>query len=200
MKRKTTSDGLLAGVLGAAVFAVFYLLVDVGLVPSLILSGGAFVGGFFLFARRSPEVVDRETDLRVSLDAGEKRHAEIRALARRIRKPSILAKIREIDVAVEKILGVIRKDPSKLRPARQFLDYYLDATIQILTKYVDISSQDLKDPTIQASLTRVEGMLGTIKDAFDAQLAKLLTDDVMDLDAALETLKQTIEMEGLGKQ
>jgi 5-bromo-4-chloroindolyl phosphate hydrolysis protein len=200
MNRRTTSDGLLAGVLGAAVFGVFYLLIDVGLVASLVLSAGAFVGGFFLFARKSPEVVDRETDLRLSLDAGEKKHAAIRALARRIRKPSILARIREIDVAVEKILGVIRKDPSKLRPARQFLDYYLEATIQILTRYVDISSQGLKDPTIQASLTRVEGMLGTIKDAFDAQLAKLLTDDVMDLDAALETLKQTIEMEGLGKQ
>jgi 5-bromo-4-chloroindolyl phosphate hydrolysis protein len=200
MNRKTTSDGLLAGVLGAAVFAVFYLLVDVGLAVALVLSIGAFVGGFFLFVRKSPEVVDRETDLRLSLEAGEKRHAEMKALARRIRKPSVLARIKEIDVAVEKILGVIRKDPSKLRPARQFLDYYLDATIKILTKYVDISSQDLKDATIQASLARVEGMLGTIKDAFDAQLAKLLTDDVMDLDAALETLKQTIEMEGLGKE
>ncbi len=200
MNRRTTSDGLLAGVLGAAVFAVFYLLIDVGLVASVVLSAGAFVGGFFLFARKSPEVVDRETDLRLSLDAGEKKHAAIRALARRIRKPSILAQIREIDTAVEKILDVIRKDPSKLRAARQFLDYYLEATIQILTRYVDISSQGLKDATIQASLARVEGMLGTIKDAFDAQLAKLLTDDVMDLDTALETLKQTIEMEGLGKQ
>ena len=188
------------GFWGRRSFVVFYLLIDVGLVFSLILSLGAFVGGFFLFVRKSPEVVDRETDLRLSLDAGEKKHSQIRALARRIRKPSVLARIKEIDVAVEKILGVIRKDPSKLRAARQFLDYYLDATIQILTKYVDISSQDLKDATIQASLARVEGMLGTIKDAFDAQLAKLLTDDVMDLDVAMETLKQTIEMEGLGKE
>jgi 5-bromo-4-chloroindolyl phosphate hydrolysis protein len=199
MSRKTTSDGLLAGVLGAAVFAVFFLVVEVGLVASLLLSLGAFVGGFFLFVRKSPEIADRETDLRLSLDAGEKRHAEIKTLARRIRKPSVLSRIKEIDLAVEKILGVIRKDPSKLRAARQFLDYYLDATIKILTRYVDISSQDLKDAAIQASLARVEGMLGTIKDAFDAQLAKLLTDDVMDLDVALETLKQTIEMEGLGK-
>ena len=200
MNRKTTSDGLLAGVLGAAVFAVFYLLVDVRLMVSVILGAGAFVGGLFLFVRKSPAVLDRETDLRLSLDAGEERHAQIRALARRIRKPSILARIKEIDAAIGKILGVIRKDPSKLRAARQFLDYYLDATIQILTKYADISSQDLKDATIQASLARVEGMLGTIKDAFDAQLAKLLTDDAMDLDAALETLKQTIEMEGLGRE
>ena len=199
MNKKTTSDGLLSGVLGAAVFAVFYLLMDIGLVFSLVFAVVAFVGGLFLFQRRRAEVIEKENDLRSSLDAGDKKHSEIRALQRKIRKPSVLSKLKEIDDVVERILVGIKKDPSKLRNARQFLDYFLDATIKILSKYVDISSQNVRDPGIQASLARVEGMLGTIKDAFDAQLAKLLSNDVMDLDSALQTLKQAIEMEGLGK-
>jgi 5-bromo-4-chloroindolyl phosphate hydrolysis protein len=200
MIKKTTPDGLLSGILGAAVFVAFYLLIDVGLVFSLILGVAAFVGGFFLFDRRKPEVIEKEHDLRSALNQGDRKHAEIRALQRKIRKPSIVSKIKEIDDVVEKILAGIKKDPSKLRGARQFLDYYLDATIQILTKYVDISSQNVKDAAIQESLARVEGMLGTIKDAYDAQLARLLANDVLDLESALQTLKQTIEMEGLGKE
>jgi 5-bromo-4-chloroindolyl phosphate hydrolysis protein len=200
MSKRTAPDGILSGILGAAVFGVFYLLVDVGLVVAIGLGVVAFVGGFFLFQRKRPEVLEREDDLKSSLDAGDKKHSEIRALQRRIQKPSMLAKIKEIDDIVEKILVGIRKDPSKLHNARQFLDYYLDATIKILTKYVDISAQNVKDAGIQASLARVEGMLGTIKDAFDAQLARLLSNDVMDLDSAIQTLKQTIEMEGLGKE
>ncbi len=200
MKKKTTPDGLLSGILGAAVFGVFYLLIDIGLVFSLALGVVAFVAGFFLFDRKKPEVLEKEDDLRDSLDAGDKKHSEIRALQRKIRKASVLSRLKEIDDIVERILAGIKKDPSKLRNARQFLDYYLDATILILTKYVDISSQNVKDPGIQASLARVEGMLGTIKDAFDAQLARLLSNDVMDLDSALQTLKQTIEMEGLSKE
>jgi 5-bromo-4-chloroindolyl phosphate hydrolysis protein len=200
MNKKTTPDGLLAGALGAAVFGVFYLLIDVGLVFSLVLGVAAFLGGFFVFQRRRPEVIEKEDDLKSSLDAGDRKHSEIMALERKIQKPSVLSKLKEIDDVVEKILAGIKKDPSKLRTARQFLDYYLDATIKILTKYVDISAQNVRDPGIQASLARVEGMLGTIKDAFDAQLAKLLSNDVMDLDSALQTLKQTIEMEGLGKE
>jgi 5-bromo-4-chloroindolyl phosphate hydrolysis protein len=200
MNKKTTSDGLLSGIVGAVVFVVFYLLIDTGLVISLILGVAAFVGGFFLFERKRPEVIEKENDLRSSLDAGDKKLSEIRGLERKIRKPSMLSKMKEIDDLIEKILVDIKKDPAKLHSARQFLDYYLDATIQILTKYVEISSQNVKDSSIQASLARVEGMLGTIKDAFDAQLAKLLSNDVMDLDSAVQTLKQTIEMEGLGKE
>ncbi|OHD20096.1 MAG: hypothetical protein A2V99_05955 [Spirochaetes bacterium RBG_16_67_19] len=200
MKKGTTPDGLLSGVLGATVFAVFYFLIDIGLVLSIVLAIVAFVGGLFLFQRRRAEVIEKENDLRNSLDAGDKKHSEIRALQRRIRKPTVLSKLKEIDDVVERILAGIKKDPSKLRHARQFLDYYLDATIKILTKYVDISSQNVRDPGIQASLARVEGMLGTLKEAFEAQLAKLLSNDVMDLDSALQTLKQAIEMEGLGKE
>jgi 5-bromo-4-chloroindolyl phosphate hydrolysis protein len=177
-----------------------FFLLDIGLVLSLVFSIVAFVGGLFLFQRRRAEVIEKENDLRSSLDAGDKKHSEIRALQRKIRKPTVLSKLKEIDDVVERILDGIKKYPSKLRHARQFLDYYLDATIKILTKYVDISSQNVRDPGIQASLARVEGMLGTLKDAFDAQLAKLLSNDVMDLDSALQTLKQAIEMEGLGKE
>ena len=200
MKKGTTPDGLMSGVLGAAIFVVFYFLLDIGVVFSLVFAIAAFVGGLFLFQRRRAEVIEKENDLRSSLDAGDKKHSEIRALQRRIRKPTVLSKLKEIDDVVERILAGIKKDPSKLRHARQFLDYYLDATIKILTKYVDISSQNVRDPGIQASLARVEGMLGTLKDAFEAQLAKLLSNDVMDLDSALQTLKQAIEMEGLGKE
>lgn len=200
MNKKTTADGLLAGIAGAVVFLVFYLLVDIGLVFSLILGVAAFVGGFFLFERKRPEVIEKENDLKSSLDAGDKKLSEIRALERKIQKPSMLSKMKEIEDLIEKILVDIKRDPAKLHNARQFLDYYLDATIQILTKYVEISSQNVKDSSIQASLTKVEGILGTIKDAFDAQLAKLLSNDVMDLDSTVQTLKQTIEMEGLGKE
>jgi 5-bromo-4-chloroindolyl phosphate hydrolysis protein len=199
MNKKTTSDGLLAGIAGAAVFLVLYLLIDAGLILSLVLGVASFLAGFFFFRRKRPEVIEKENELKSSLDAGDKKLSDIRALERKIRKPSMLSKMKEIDDLIEKILVDVRKDPAKLRSARQFLDYYLDATIQILTKYVEISAQNVNDAGIQASLLRVEGMLGTIKDAFDAQLAKLLSNDVMDLDSAVQTLKQTIEMEGLGK-
>jgi 5-bromo-4-chloroindolyl phosphate hydrolysis protein len=189
----------MAGILGAAVFAVFFFLIDVGAIFSIVLGAAAFVGGFFLFERKKSEVIDKENDLRTALEAGEKNLAEIRTIEKKIRKPAMLARIKEIDTILERILVDIKKDPSKLRNARQFLDYYVGSTIKILSKYVEISSQNVSDSGIQGSLARVEGMLGTIRDAFDAQHARILSNDVMDLDTEIQTLDQTIKMEGLGK-
>jgi 5-bromo-4-chloroindolyl phosphate hydrolysis protein len=44
---------------------------------------------------------------------------------------------------------------------------------------------------------KVESLLSTIKQAFDKQLAKLLEDDVMDLDVEISVLEKTMKSEGL---
>ena len=59
--------------------------------------------------------------------------------------------------------------------------------------------ENVEDDDIRKSLAKVETMLQTIRDAFEKQLGRLLSDDAMDLDAELATLEQTIKMEGLGK-
>lgn len=99
---------------------------------------------------------------------------------------------------MEKILAEIRRDPADLKRSRQFLSYYLDATINIITKYATLSSQRVDDESIGESLSRTERMLDTINLAFEKQLARLLSNDVMDLDTELTLLEKTIEMEGLG--
>jgi 5-bromo-4-chloroindolyl phosphate hydrolysis protein len=76
----------------------------------------------------------------------------------------------------------------------------LDSTINILNKYVELSAQDIEDEDIKKSLAKAETMLQTIRDAFEKQLGRLLSNDAMDLDAELATLEQTIKMEGLGKE
>jgi 5-bromo-4-chloroindolyl phosphate hydrolysis protein len=96
-------------------------------------------------------------------------------------------------------LDTIQEDPTKLKPSQQFLNYYLDATVNILTKYVDLAGKDVRDAEIQKSLLKVETTLITIKDAFDKQLAKLLSNDAMNLDVEIQVLEQTINSEGLGK-
>jgi 5-bromo-4-chloroindolyl phosphate hydrolysis protein len=198
--KKMESDGILAGVLGAAVFVVFFLVIDIGIVFSLLLGAAAFIGGFFLFERKKPADIDRENDLKQAIEIGDKNLLTIKSLEKRIRKGLVVSKVKEIDTIFESILLDIKKDPAKLHNSKQFLDYYVPSTIKILSKYIDISSQNVSSTSIKASLTKVEGMLDTIRDAFDAQHARILSNDVMDLDTEIKTLDQTINMDGLGKE
>lgn len=200
MPNETTRDGLLSGILAAAIFLVFLLIVDAGIGPSLLVAAVSYVVGFFfLFKVKKPEVIAGESTLKTALQEGARKLAEIQGLEKRIRKSSMTAQIRDIEGIISKVLAKIEHDPARLKQAHQFLTYYLDSTINILNKYVELSAQNVEDDDIRKSLAKVETMLQTIRDAFEKQLGRLLSDDAMDLDAELATLEQTIKMEGLGK-
>ena len=197
--KATMTDGLLATGFGAVLFIAFYLFLDMGLVLSLIVLGGGFVAGLFLFTRDKPKEVVAEDDLKSAIEAGTLKLVEIKKFEKKIKKASAIQKLREIEIIVQKILDDLVKDPGDLKAAQQFLNFYLDSTIKILNRYVELSDQNVDDPAINASLAKVESMLSTLKDAFEKQLGKLLTNDVMDLDTELSLLDSTIKMEGLGK-
>lgn len=201
MSEETTKDGLLSGILAAAVFLVFFFVLDIGLVPSLLVALAAYAAGFFfLFKVKKPEVLAGESSLKAALEEGKRKLAEIQGLEKKIKKPSMVSQIKDIEGIIAKILAKIERDPSRLRLAHQFLNYYLESVINILNKYVELGAQNVEDEDIKKSLAKVEAMLQTIRDAFDKQLGRLLSDDAMDLDAELETLEQAIKMEGLGKE
>ena len=84
-----------------------------------------------------------------------------------------------------------------MKVARQFLSYYFDTSISIVNKYSQLSMQEVQSPEISRSLLKAENMLNSIDIAFDRQLARLLSNDVMDLDVEIETLEKTFKAEDL---
>ena len=197
--------GVLAGVVGGAVFLVLWMVFGLPVIPSLIAGAAGYGAGLLIFRRssRSLEVaipgVSREM-ISTSLREGGEKISELKSLSPRISSSSIRAKFDAIVGAGEDIVDDLKKNPKDIRAARQFLNYYLDATIKIVTRYADLSEKGLTTSDIQDSLRKVESMLDTIRAAFEKQHARLLEDDVLDLDAEMSLLKQTIQMEGLGAE
>ncbi len=194
---KRTGNGLWSGIIAAIVFLITFLVLDLGLAISLILAAVGLGAGLIFLPTKKPAAA--EAEVRDSLVEGRQKLVQIRALGRNIQKPGMAGNLAEVCAIIEKILGTIAEDPKKLGPAKQFLNYYLDSTVKIMTMYTELASKNVRDAEIQAALAKVEAMLGTIKDAFEKQLAKLLSGEVMNLDVELSLLQQTINMEGLGK-
>jgi len=196
---KNVSNGVWAGLVAGVVFLVTFLVIDLGLLISLVLAVVSFVAGWLLFPTKKPEVEAAEAEVKDALAEGRQKLDRFRTLGRTVAKPAMAASVAEVGTVIEKILTTIAEDPKKLKPAKQFLNYYLDAAVRIMTMYTELASKNVNDADIQAALAKVESTLGTIKDAFEKQLAKLLSGEVMDLDAELTLLQQTLAMEGLGK-
>lgn len=141
-----------------------------------------------------------QEEFNTALAKGAQKLADLKRASERISDQRVRGKAYAVCDSVARILSDIREDPKDLRPARKFLDYYLDATIKVVDRYASLSSKSVQSEDLSTSLTKVEESLDTIKSAYDKQLAQLLENDVMDLDTELEVLERTIRMEGLGER
>ena len=141
--------------------------------------------------------VNRE-DLESTLREAKSKQNQMQNEAFRITKMDIRKTVDGIAEATGKIIDEVRRDPKDLRSAYQFFGYYLDAALKIIKRYVELASTPNPADDVKAACERVEGELGTIRDAFEKQLVLLRENDMIDLDVELTVLKKTIEMEGLG--
>lgn len=199
----TKPDWLLAGIAAGATFLVSFVFVQLPLAVALPITALGFGAGTQLFRRKAAAPVLPGTvapaDIATALQDGRNKIATIRSLGTALGTRGTMAgKVAALCRTGDSILAEIKRDPGDLRRARQFLSYYLDTTITILEKYQTLAAQPVRDQSITSSLAKVEVMVDTIGRAFEKQLANLLTNDVMDLDADLALLQNTITMEGLG--
>lgn len=133
-----------------------------------------------------------------ALTTGSRKLVQLRKATAKVADSTVRGKAHSVCDAAARILSEIRQDPADLRKARNFLDYYMDATINVVERYVSLSGRGVRTPEMTAALQRAEESLETIRSAYDKQLAQMLENDVMDLDVELRVLERTIEMEGLG--
>lgn len=144
------------------------------------------------------EVEDEDTylELKDTISEGYERMEEIKKLAGKITNSRVRTKVNRISSAAQKVFNYLEKNPEKIRSARRFFSYYLETTHTILTKYVALSDQGLQTPEITETLKKVEDILDAIAETFEKQLASLMTNEVIDLDAEISLLKNTMKMGG----
>jgi len=205
MKKFTTVAGLISGIASGLIMLGLFFLLHFSLIITLILTLASFFGLYIiLFALRPQDRFAMNLGngitaemLQTVMSESEDKIRELEKLAKQIRDANIRAKIDHILGTVRKIYSNIRKDPEKIKVARQFLSCYFDTSISIVNKYSQLSMQEVQSPEISRALLKAENMLGSIDVAFDKQLAKLLSNDVMDLDVEIETLEKTFRAEDL---
>lgn len=213
-----------AGYAAAAAFAASYFVFGIGFFASLILAGLVYVGlGTALLPKviaaararhgsaqttggstvaNGPDLSGTgitQQDFTKALTDGSRKLAQLKRAADQVRDDLVRAKANAVCDAVARIITDVREDPKDLRGARKFLNYYLDASINVVERYVDLRKREVSTDEARSALLRAEASLETIRSAYAHQLQVLLENDVMDLDTELEVLERTIELEGLGR-
>ncbi|MFW5808048.1 MAG: 5-bromo-4-chloroindolyl phosphate hydrolysis family protein [Spirochaetota bacterium] len=207
MQKHIQPGQILAGLVSGILFVLLFAVLQFALIITIVIAASAF-GLMMLLAGQKTEEQKiehllggiRNKDLKSILKSGHEKQLILTQLKDRIEKPEIRDRVDKIINVVNRIFDDLKHDPKDVRIARQFLNYYLDSTITIVQKYTDLSvHRGINSTDLSDTLTKTEDLLDKIYYAFEAQLAKLLEDDALDLDTEVALLEQTLKMEGLDR-
>ena len=125
--------------------------------------------------------------------------SEMKRLDDAIEDAEISAAIVRLEEVSQKIFDRVKEDPAKLPQIRRFMDYYLPTTLKILNAYDRATAAGISGENVDATRTKVEGMMKTIVLAFEKQLDALFGTEAMDISADISVLETMMRREGLAQ-
>ena len=125
---------------------------------------------------------------------------EMKRLDDNIADETISAQIVRLEQVSQRIFDRVKEDPAKLPQIRRFLDYYLPTTLKLLNAYDRASSAGISGENVNATMTKVEGMMETIVTAFEKQLDSLYGSEALDISTDITVLENMMAREGLTDQ
>ena len=113
--------------------------------------------------------------------------------------PVMTIKISRLEAVSARIFELAKQDPGKKAQLQKFMDYYLPTTLKLLNAYDRMGAQGVNGENIDATMQRVESMMGTIVTAFEKQLDMLFGSEAMDISADITVLENMMKREGLSE-
>ncbi|MCR4622036.1 MAG: 5-bromo-4-chloroindolyl phosphate hydrolysis family protein [Clostridiales bacterium] len=123
---------------------------------------------------------------------------QIRTLNDRIQDRTMTEKIYHIEATTASIFYAVKNKPGREREIQSFLEYYLPATLKLLSRYAELEKQNRAgSESIRNSILNIEGAMDKVVEGFDTQLDKLYKSDAIDITNDINVLEKMMRMEGL---
>jgi 5-bromo-4-chloroindolyl phosphate hydrolysis protein len=183
-----------------ALFAFSFTVLQWPILAAALLALGCYGGLSFLVPVSRLTGVDIEDtkngkEIISLLEEGEKDLFSIKATIDKLKDPQIKAKAQGVYREGGKIIGYIKKNPAKAVMARRFFNYYLDKADELLKKYNDLISVEIETDHLRSLKEKTLSALGSISKGMVLQFSKLISSDVIDIEADIKLLENTIRME-----
>ena len=173
LKWNTLVAGLIAVVLYFAVFLLLKPVLRIGDTNVENIKGG-------------------ETMHRMMSDA----HEDIQSIylaAQKINNKDIKQKAEKLHELGSRILKYLNDNPSSIPEARRFFTYYLDTGQNILNKYMRLENSNPGSAEIKELSEKTSRGMDILYDAFTKQFSRLMRNELMDVEADIKMLEESLE-------
>lgn len=193
---------VLSGALALVMFFFLFVRLRFHLFLSILLAAGTYVALTLLL---KPQKRIGKMDLS-SIGNGEllgekfgeaqKDFARLKKAVMEIKEEELKMQCTQLLETAESILKYLADHPEKIMAARRYIDYYQETAANILENYLELQKTKLATKEAEEIMKKTrEGVL-ILKEAFGLQLQKLMENELMDMEADLNLLKQTLSSEG----
>ena len=199
---KETVRMLLAAVLAAAVFLILFLLLRWHLIVCILICVGVYFGLFLLLkpnrriAGINVESLPDSEEIQKLLDDAQADLSAIKKAMNIVSATSVRKDVEELYGTGMRIYAYLEENPGKIKLARRFFTYYLDTAAKLVERYVDFQNTGLRSEEVKDILRKTAEALPVLSRAFERQFTNLMQGELMDVEADIDLLKSTLEMEG----
>ena len=191
------NSSIVSAVIGGAFFAVPYLALSVGILPSLAIGAAAYGAGELLFKEKDKKnLKENNRSLYDTLQDAKGQNKQISEMTSKVDNQELRKNIKEIVQTVTKIINTVEGKPEKAKKMNNFFYYYLPTTLRILERYDEIENQQLSTEEGQKFMKQTENMIKEINQSFKTQLSNLYQADIVDTDAEMKVFKSMLKSEG----
>lgn len=193
---------VLSGVLALGIFFLLFVRLRIHLFLSIFLGAGTYVA-FILLLKPQKRIGKMDLSsvgngelLGAKFGEAQKDFARLKRAVMEIKEEELKMQCTQLLETAESILKYLADHPEKIMAARRYIDYYQETAANILENYLELQKTKLATKETEEIMKKTrEGVL-ILKEAFGLQLQKLMENELMDMEADLNLLKQTLSSEG----
>ena len=200
MKEMVTA--LISALISCAVFLLLFLAAGWNLAAAALLCILLYFGlGLILKPRKKIGGIDVEKiqggeELQKLLEGARKDLKQISRAAREITNIKAKEDAEALEAGGRRILSYLEENPEKISMARRFFTYYLDTAAGLLERYIQLQETGLRTPEVTETLRKTAGTFPVLNEVFEKQFTRLMEGELMDVEAEISLLENTLKMEG----
>ena len=190
---------VISAVVGGTLFAIPYVGLAIGVIPSLAIGITGFVASELVLSGVTPNETLKNTDRNSykKVMTAKKQNEEILKLIPKVETEKTKQNLKEIHDTVNKIISTVEKKPKKISQLDNFFDYYLPVLIKIINRYDEVENQSLKSEDGTSFIKKADKMISDTNNAFQKILASLYEKDIMDVGADIEVYNLMLKADGI---
>ena len=201
-KWKDTLSIILSAVLALALFLILLLILKWNLILCMVLAAAVYIALSLIFkpvkriGRIEVDALSNGEFLNDRLTEAGSDYNRMQRAVRQIQEQPLLRECQDLISRAGSILKYLTDNPEKIPAARRYIDYYQETAANVLEHYAELKSTGLSTVETEQVLKSTRESISTLKAAFDLQFEKLMQNELMDMEADLNLLKQTLRSEG----